>query len=488
MRAQRLFAGLIMFCLAVLGTGGVAYAASESHASSGGAVHFGVVFAMFALLLIAGKVGNFVERFGQPAVVGELGFGVLLSALGYFGWGFIGEVSSNQIIAFMASLGALLLLFSIGLESNLTEMRSVGRSALLVALIGVVAPFVLGAYVIAPIFFGDASQMGQLFLGAAMVATSMGITASVLRSLGVSRTRAATTFLGATVIDDVLGLVILAVVSALAVGGVVTGGSVAVILLKAFGFLAGAILIGRLAAKPVSKLFSKIYKGIGMKLTFAVSFALLFGYVAELFGLEPIIGAFAAGLILDQVHFNEFSDPEIVHDLKTLDFKEEKDREAVTRLINKHKKMHVEDLVSNIGLVLIPVFFVHIGMQINFGSLLQPRLYVMAIAISIVAIFGKLIAGAAAKGSWREKMLVGMAMVPRGEVGLIFAATGKSLGVLSDELFSVIVLVVVITTFVALPLIKRFCYTLYPDKFAEEADKSPAPRGQPKPVPATSSV
>lgn len=489
MKALRLFAGSAFFCLTVLlGMTGVVQAASEGggHGESSGVIHFGVVFAMFALLLIAGKIGNFVERFGQPAVVGELAFGILLSAIGYFGWHFIGDISSNEIIAFIASLGALLLLFSIGLESNLTEMRLVGVSALMVALIGVIVPFTLGAYVLAPIFFGDASTAAQLFLGAAMVATSVGITASVFRSLGISRTRAAQTVLGAAVIDDVLGLIVLAVVSAIAVGGTVTAGSVSIIALKSFGFLIGAIVLGKLFAKPLSKMFSRIYKGIGMKLTFAVSFALLFGYLAELFGLEPIIGAFAAGLILDQVHFNAFADPEIVHDLKALDFKAEKDKEAIFKLVNKHKKMHVEELVSSIGLVLIPVFFVYTGLQINFGSLLQPRLYLIAGIISLVALLGKLVAGFAAKGEWKEKMLVGMSMVPRGEVGLIFAATGKSLGVLNDELFSVIVLVVVMTTFVAPPVIKRMALALHPDKV--DRQETPAKGGQPKPVPATSSV
>ena len=186
--------------------------------------------------------------------------------------------------------------------------------------------------------------------------------------------------------------------------------------------------------------------------------------------------------------FNNFADPQIVHELKGLEFKEEKDRNAVTNLINKHKKMHVEDLVSSIGLVLIPVFFVYVGMQINFGSLLQPHLYVLAAAISIVAIFGKAVAGLGAKGSFQEKMLVGMSMVPRGEVGLIFAATGKGLGVLSDELFSVIVLVVVMTTFVAPPIIKRLAYRIYPDKFEATEKKESAPRRQAKPLPATSSI
>lgn len=428
--------------------------AGESDESHGAAVHFGIVFAMFALVLIAGKVGNFIERYGQPAVIGELLAGIFLSALGYYGWDFISQVTSNEPIAFLASFGALLLLFSIGLESNIAEMKKVGMNALLVALIGVVVPFVLGAYVLAPIFYSDASTNAKLFLGAALVATSVGITASVFRGLKMIRSRAAQTVLGAAVIDDVLGLIVLAVVSALATGGTVSALSVTLIAAKSFGFLAAALVIGSLLAPQLSRMYSKLYSGIAMKLAFALGFALIFGYLAELVGLEPIIGAFAAGLLLEEVHFNSFADPEIVHDLKLLDFKAPKDREAVLRLISKHKETHVEDLISTVSLIFVPVFFVYTGMQIDFGSLLQPKLYLVALIIAIVAIAGKMLAGVAAKGSGKEKLLVGVSMVPRGEVGLIFAATGKSLGVLNDELFSVIVIVVIITTFVAPPLIK----------------------------------
>lgn len=427
----------------------------ESEEKHGGVAHFGIVFAMFALVLIVGKIGNFVERYGQPAVIGELLAGIFLSALGYLGWDFISQTVNHEAIAFMASFGALLLLFSIGLESNILEMKRVGLNALMVAIIGVVVPFALGTYVLAPVFYSDASINARFFVGAALVATSVGITASAFKALGIIRTRAAQTVLGAAVIDDVLGLIVLAIVSALASGGTVTTWSVIGIAAKSFGFLAGALIAGTLLARQLSRLFSKLYKGIAMKMTFAVGFALVFGYLAELAGLEPIIGAFAAGLLLDDVHFTRFADPDIVQDLKALEFDAEKDRAEVLRLINKHKRSHVEDLISTLSLIFVPVFFVYTGMQIEFGSLLQPRLYLVAVIISAFAVIGKVVAGIAAKGPKREKLLVGVAMVPRGEVGLIFAATGRSLGVLNDELFSVLVLVMIITTFIAPPLIKQ---------------------------------
>ncbi len=426
----------------------------ESH-SEGGHAEFGIIFAMFALVLIAGKLGNVVEKYGQPAVIGELLAGVALSALGYFGWSFIGEIAANEIISFLAQFGALLLLFSIGLESNMKEMQKVGVRALFVAIIGVVLPFVLGAFVLGPLFFGNESSNAQLFLGASLVATSVGITASVFRSLKLSKTRAAQTVLGAAVIDDVLGLIVLAIVSALVSGGELSAGLILELTVKSFGFLGGALLLGTVIAKPVSKFLSSIHTGIGMKLTLAIGFALVFGYLAELFGLEPIIGAFAAGLLLDQVHFESFSDPEIIEDIKYLET-DETHGTSMAALIKKHRHAHVEDLINSIGLIFIPVFFVYTGLQIDFGSLLQPKLYLIAGVISIFAILAKFVAGFAAKGTITEKMMVGVSMVPRGEVGLIFAATGSALGVLNSEMFSTIIIVVIVTTFVAPSMIKKF--------------------------------
>jgi Kef-type K+ transport system membrane component KefB len=273
--------------------------------------------------------------------------------------------------------------------------------------------------------------------------------------MGITRTRAAQTVLGAAVIDDVLGLIVLAVVSALASGGEVDAGMIGVLMLKSFGFLAGALLIGSVAAKALSRLFALFSSGIGMKLAVALGMALGLGWLAEVFGLEPIIGAFAAGLILDAVYFDRYADAEFVEDLRAITFRDETDQATVERMVARHRHSHIEDLIGNLNLVFVPIFFVHTGMQIDIASLLRPELYIAGGVISLAAIAGKLVAGIAAKGDLHEKLLVGISMVPRGEVGLIFAATGQSLGVLNEEEFSVIILVVIVTTFIAPPFISR---------------------------------
>src|SRR5690606_12585315 len=198
------------------------------------------------------------------------------------------------------------------------EMRQVGLRALLVAVIGVAAPFTLGTYVVGPWLLPGLSFNAYLFLGATLTATSVGITARVFRDQGILNSAEAKLVLGAAVIDDVLGLIILAVVSAIATAGTVSPVEVTWITAKAVAFLAGAIFIGQWLAPLAGRLLSAIHTGQGMKFTVAIAFCLVAAYGAELIGLAPIIGAFAAGLVLDPVHFRHFRDPQIVQDIRDL--------------------------------------------------------------------------------------------------------------------------------------------------------------------------
>ncbi len=416
--------------------------------------HWGKAFFMFAVVLLVGRLGDLVQRAGQPPVIGQLLMGMVISAIGYMGVEFMNEIAEEPVISFLAALGAALLLFSIGLESNLASMRNVGASAVVVAIVGVVVPFVLGTWVLGPIFFGDESSSARLFIGASLVATSIGITASVFRALGITRTRAAQTVLGAAVLDDIFGLVILAVVAAIASGDEASARMVAELTLKAFGFLAIAIVLGLLLARPVLTFFRRISSSEGMLVSVAVGIALIYGYLAEVFGLEPIIGAFAAGLVLDAVHFAEYDEPDVVVRIGELPFSDESTQTQVASIRATAKQSQSEHLVGTLNHVFVPVFFVYTGMMIDIESLLKPELYMVALLVTIAAIFGKLVAGIAAKGAFSEKLLVGVSMVPRGEVGLIFAATGKGLGVLSDDLFSVIIIAIVVTTLIVPPLLR----------------------------------
>lgn len=431
------------------------FAAAEeaaAHESEGGHGAFALTFLWIAIILIAAKVSGLVEKLGQPSVLGELLIGVAIGNLSLFGIHFLDPIKSNSIIAFLAELGVVILLFQIGIESNIFEMKKVGARAGLVAILGVVAPFVMGTYLIGPMILPGLSSNAYLFLGAALTATSVGITARVFKDLGKLQSKEAKIVLGAAVIDDVLGLIILAVVSALVTTGAVSLGIISGIVAKAVLFLVGAIILGQLLAPRIGKFFSKIQTGTGMKFTFAIAFGLIFAYLAQFIGLAPIVGAFAAGLVLDPVHFRFFKDPEIISEVKeALTHLKVKAEDKIMARLRHHADRHVEELIEPIGLFLVPIFFVYTGINVDLTTLANPQVIFAGLAITAVAFVGKMVSGLVAGKV--SKIIVGIAMAPRGEVGLIFATIGRQLGVVSDEIFSIIIIMVILTTLLTPPVL-----------------------------------
>ena len=436
-----------VFFIALAG-GVMGHEVLASGAAEGGHGAFALTFLWVAVLLLLAKLAaSLVEKWGQPSVLGELVLGVLLGNLGMVGIQWFEPMKHDLVISFLSELGVVILLFQIGLESNMAQMKSVGTKALLVAIAGVVVPFVLGTYMFGPWIMPGLDPNTYLFLGAALTATSVGITARVFQDLGKLKLKEAQIVLGAAVFDDVFGLIILAIISAIATLGAVSLGTIGWIAAKAFLFLVCAIVIGQFAAGWLGKIFSKIHAGVGMKFTLAISFGLIFAWLAAEIGLAPIIGAFAAGLVLDAVHFKYFKDPHIVSDVKEA-LKERVDdptRQAIMRVMNKHSHRHIEDIIEPLGLFFIPLFFVVTGMSVDLHTLKDPQVLLVAAVITTVAIIGKYVAGFFA-GKDVNRSLIGFGMVPRGEVGLIFASIGLGLGVVPDEVFSVIVIMVILTT------------------------------------------
>jgi Kef-type K+ transport system membrane component KefB len=386
------------------------------------------LFLALAAMLVAAKLlGELAERFGQPAVLGELFAGVLLggSVLGIVP----AEGPAGEIVHVFAELGVLLLLFEIGLETDLREMFRVGTASLSVAAVGVTLPFILGFLYWA--YFPHAASggttdltMAAIFVGATLTATSVGITARVLSDLGQMRTQEAKIIIGAAVIDDVLGLVILTVVSGMAAGASVSVFGIARVLAVAVGFLVIAVLVGRYAAPKLFDLVVRMRVRYVL-LVFAVAFALGLSALAALVGSALIIGAFAAGVILSGT--NQFDT--------------------------------IEHEVRPVASIFTPLFFVSVGAAINL-SLLDPTregaggLLGVAAVLTVLAIVGKFAAGWAAPWVRFRRSVVGVGMIPRGEVGLIFADIGRRGGILDEAVFGAVLLMVMATTFVAPPGLK----------------------------------
>ncbi|MBD3251854.1 cation:proton antiporter [Candidatus Uhrbacteria bacterium] len=428
----------------------LALASHGSGEEGGHGSHFALVLAFLGVIVVLAKVaGSIAERFKQVSVLGELLLGIALGIPVLFGWHFFDGFKENELVLFISELAVIVLLFQAGLESNLHEMKRVGMKAFIVAIVGVIVPFVLGTYVLAPWLFPEGTSNFALFLGATLTATSVGITARVFKDLKISQTKSAKIVLGAAVFDDIMGLIILAVVNGIVQSGHVGPGEIAWISFKAVAFLVVSIFVGRLLAPHIGRFLSRISSGVSMKMALALAFAFGYAYLGSQFGLAPIVGAFAAGLLLDSVYFSRFVHPKLTNEIEKIveGCQDARVSSEVQETLKEHRHRHIEDLIEDFGHWFIPVFFVVTGMAVNLSVLADMKVLLAALALTVAAVLGKIVSGFFA-GKGADWKVVGLGMVPRGEVGLIFAAIGRQSGVINDEAFAIIVVMIILTTFI----------------------------------------
>lgn len=446
--------GKAVFCrLAVLGS--VVLVTLPAALAAGSAV-VGENLLWLAIILMAARLFSpLAERVGFPAVLGELLLGVVFGNLSLLGFHYFETVARDPIVAFLAELGVIVLLLQIGLETRLGDLVKVGVRAFLVGAVGIAVPFALGAFAVGPLLLPGLDANSYLFLGATLAATSVGITGRVFRDLGKLRMPEAQIVLGAAVIDDVLGLVILAVVSSLVQAGSVSMVDVLWIIAKAVLFLGGSIWLGRMISPHSSRWLARLDSGPSMLFAQVVATGLFLAWLAHAVGLAPIIGAFAAGLLFEPVFLKDFATPKVVQEIEVLlppGVPGLHDR--VRSVLARHTSHQHEHMIEPIGYFFVPVFFVLTGMQVDLQTLADPQVVLIALGVTLAAVIGKLAAGVFA-GRGNNAWIVGWGMVPRGEVGLIFAMVGKQLGVMSEGMFSVIVIMVILTTLLTPPILSR---------------------------------
>lgn len=397
-------------------------------AAEGSAGAFEHLLVVIVATIVATKLlGELAQRIGQPAVLGELIAGVLLGAsvLGLFD-------PADPILHSLSELGVLILLFQIGLHTDLRSLARVGASALTVGAVGVVLPF--GGGIIVAEMLGIAT-MPSIVIGAALTATSIGISARVLSDLGRLNSKEGQVVIGAAVFDDVVGLIILSIVASMVAGAAVTVGGIARISAIAVGFVVVALALGSIAIPPLFRMIERI-RVTGTLGIMALGFALLLAWLAAQGGSAMIIGAFAAGLILHPTP----------------------------------QRKEIERSMTELGFLFVPIFFVSVGASVDVAALLTREALLIGSALIVVGVLGKLAAGYAPWWFKGNRTLVGVAMIPRGEVGLIFAKLGLLAGVLDGALFGALMLMVVVTTFMTPPLLGMIAKR-------GRADKEDAPDG-----------
>ena len=429
----------------------------------------GVLLTLVVIYIMSKLGGELSKRLDLPPVLGELVGGVvvgisalhllvfpetgataadsmLMSALQWLGNLDTEAVthifqSQSEVISVLAELGVIVLLFEIGLESDLRELSKVGYQAAVVAVVGVAAPFILGTVGLVTLF--HAPVIPSIFAGAALTATSIGITSKVLSELGHLNSTEGQIIVGAAVIDDVLGIIVLAVVASLAKTGEVDLLNVVYLIVSASAFLLGAIFLGKFFNTSFVAIADKLQTR-GALLIPAFTFALVMAFLANVIHLEAILGAFAAGLVLDETD----------------------------------KRKELDQQVMPIADILVPIFFVTVGAKADL-SVLNPAVaenragLIIATFLIAVAIIGKVVTGWAVFGKpGVNRLAIGVGMIPRGEVGLVFAGIGSASGVLDKPLEAAIIVMVILTTFLAPPMLQWALKGSQPDEGEAATEES----------------
>jgi Kef-type K+ transport system membrane component KefB len=338
---------------------------------------------------------------------------------------FTTQLTESPIFYYLRELGMIFLLFLVGLESNLSDLVKAGFNSTVTALIGVIIPTLGGFFIVKALGIGGNAE--ALLFGATFAATSVGITARMFSEAGKLKTPSAQVVLGAAVVDDVIGLVMLVVISDLARTNTFEVAALGWLLFKVLLFFTTAIFFGQFVLPHLLRGYRWVRQA-GIVTVLAAVFALFFADLAHLVNLAPLVGAFTAGLLLDEVKF---------------------------RYVAELKITHIEDVIRPLMDFLLPVFFVSIGVQVKLATLANPYNLLIIVVLLLVAIAGKAICGMACRGQGLDRLGIGFGMIPRGEVGLIFAQTGRSSGIISEEIYSILVFVVLLTTIVG-PLFLKF--------------------------------
>jgi Kef-type K+ transport system membrane component KefB len=330
------------------------------------------------------------------------------------------------VVDMFSRYGILFLLFMVGLETSVEDLKHTGRESLQVAVLGMLAPIILGLLV-SKLLMPHASFSADLFVAATLSATSIGITARVLKDMKKLRTREAKTILGAATIDDILGLILLAIVSSIVIQGALDMMMLVRVILLVVVFFIGSLWLGPYVLRQMVRLF-KFLNVWEAKLFTSFIFVMGLSWLATVVQLASIIGAFVAGMIIHEGFF--------------------KSRDGQV-----HSDLSIRTLISPLEALLAPLFFMLIGIQVKLETFCNAQVLLIACGLIAAAVLGKLLSGLGANRR-DDRLLVGIGMLPRGEVGLVFASIGRTIGVISDELFSAIVLMVIVTTFLAPPWLK----------------------------------
>jgi len=413
------------------------------------------IYLWLALSILMSRGLSIVKKIGLPVVTSEILAGIVLGHLSLIGITIFNNINQNEIIQFLAEIGAMILMFEIGLETQIKDIKAKLTSGIKIAIFGTILTF-SGGYYLSGLFYSGLPTSSKILIGVITAATATGISAKVFKDLKVLGTNEVKLVLTASLIDEILSILCFAIVSGIIISDNVSIENLIAITSKIALFFLVSITGGRRLAPLLTRLSIRIHGGISMKIGLLFFICTLYTWLASVLGIAPVIGAFIAGLIIDHEHFKNFSQAKFLRELKLIanHSSDEQTKNQIIKAVHYHETRSLDELVKPLSNIFVPIFFTYIGLIFKISDLVKPGIILFAIMLLLISLGGRIISGFAEKGNL-NKVVIGLGMTPIGEAGLIFAVTGNQLGIINNDIMSAIILAVILITIVTPILIKE---------------------------------
>lgn len=414
-----------------------------------------VIYLWLVIFIFLSRSLSFVKKVGLPLAVSEILTGIILGQLHLLGINLFTTAEDNTIIRFLAELGAIILMFEIGIESKFSDLRRNFKRGIKLAIIGSILTFA-GGFIISWLLIQDSNIKVNLLMGLICAATATGISAKTFKEMNIIHTKEVKIVLVSSILDELISIICFGVISVMLVSASFSLSSISLSLIQALIFFIFAAIFGRWIVPLITTRSTKIHAGINMKVGVLLTICFLFSWVAHSLGLAFVVGAFIAGLILDEIYFKTFSRSNFLIQLRDLSMQvsDDKLRRKLTNVIRIQEGQTIKELLKPISHLFVPIFFIYIGMMLNIDDLIHPTTLIITLALLGISFFGRILSGFVIRGEKINHLILGLGMTPIGEAGLIFAVFGKIVGIIDENVLSAIVSTLVIASILTPVLIK----------------------------------
>jgi Kef-type K+ transport system membrane component KefB len=430
--------------------------ANAAHSSIDSSSNFNPIIYLWLVLFIALSRGlSVIKKIGLPLIVGEILAGVILGDLDLLGIQLFHDADQNSIIKFLAELGAIILMFEIGLESKLSDLRKNFNIGIKLAIYGSIFTFG-GGFLISKYLIPNSTTNLNLLIGIICAATATGISAKTFKEMKLLATKEVKIVLVSSVLDEVLSIVLFGIISSMILDDIVNFTNLSTSIIQVIGFFGFAAICGQWITPLLTKWSTKIHAGMNMKIGVLLGICFFFSWLAYQMGLATVIGAFIAGLILDEIYFKSFSRASFFNKLSLVSSKitDPKLQKSLDEIILIQERRNLEEMLKPLAHVFVPMFFIYIGLLLDIKKLLHVETLIIIAALVIVSFTGRIIAGFMLREKKVNKLILGLGMTPIGEAGLIFAMFGKNIGLINSTTLAAIVAALVISAISAPIFIK----------------------------------